>query len=93
VLLALISTSLFDLGEKNTSRSDEPDLDRSSPPLITSLADGSVLAFHKAEKDPHCAVPDQFATAEEHPQSSRFLQTPNIQSFGVCQNRETQIGH
>ncbi|MDO9087948.1 MAG: hypothetical protein Q7U53_17205 [Anaerolineaceae bacterium] len=34
----------------NTSRSDKPDHDRSAPALIPSLADGSALAFHKAEK-------------------------------------------
>jgi hypothetical protein len=93
VLLALISASYFCLIEKNTTRSDDFVLDRSAPPFIPPLAVGSALAFHKAEKDPHCAVPDQFATAEKHPQSSRYLQTPNIRSFGVCQNRETQIGH
>jgi hypothetical protein len=65
---------------------------RTSPSVIPSFADGSALAAYKAEEHPHCTAPGQFATAEKHPQSSRYLQTPNIQSFGVCQNRVTQIG-
>jgi len=76
VLLALISTFLFDLQEKNTFRSDVLDLDRSAPALIPPLADGSALAFHKAEEHPHCTVPDQFATVEKHPQSSGAQATP-----------------
>jgi hypothetical protein len=65
---------------------------RTSPSVIPSFADGSALAAYKAEKDPHCTAPCQFATAEKHPQSSRHW-TPAINKYiAAAQSLATQIG-
>jgi hypothetical protein len=55
-----------------------------SPSVIPSFADGSALAAYKAEEHPHCTAPGQFATAEKHPQSSRYLQTPTYNPLGFA---------
>jgi hypothetical protein len=57
---------------------------RTSPSVIPSFADGSALAAYKAEVHPHCTAPGQFATAEKHPQSSRYLQTPTYNPLGFA---------